>query len=259
MLHRYLTLAAVPPRFLHHEAWISPVSHFLRPSIFDRSGDEGLPAWLAGLPPRPTIHATLGTIFNRAGPGRGRDPFQDIIAALRDEPVNLVVTVGRNVDPARFGPQPPQVRVERYVPQTLLLPHCAAVVAHGGWNTIMAALDHGLPLVLLPLGADQPHNARHCVALGVGRALAPDDRTPGAIREAVRAVLADPSYHRQAAQLREELRALPGPEAAVALLERLAADGTPPGGQPAWPHAHAARQSARLAGTAITRISAHLR
>ncbi len=227
-LHRYLTLAAVPPRFLHDTAWVSPVTHFLRPVPFDRTGDEGLPAWVGELPPRPTVYVTLGTVFNRTtAQGSGHGLFRAIIAGLRDEPANLVLTVGRNVDPARFGPQPPGVRVERYIPQTLLLPHCAAVIAHGGFNTVMAALDGGLPLVLLPLGADQPHNARRCAALGVGRVLAPDARTLGAIREAVRAVLVDPAYRREAARLREELRALPGPGVAVTLLERLVVEGAP--------------------------------
>lgn len=228
MLHRYLTLAAVPPRFLPDGALIRPTTHFLRPVPFDRLGDEGPPPWLDDLPPRPTVYATLGTVFNRrAELDGGHDLFGAILAALRDEPINLVVAVGRTVDPARFGPQPDHVHVERYIPQTLLMPRCAVVVAHGGYNTVMAALDHGLPLVLVPLGADQPYNARRCAALGVGRTLAPDDRTPEAIRVAVRAVLADPSYRLQAALMREELRALPGPETAMALLEQLVADGRP--------------------------------
>lgn len=228
MLHRYLTLAAVPPRFLHDEAWVSPVTHFLRPLPFDRSGDEGLPAWVAELSPRPTVYATLGTVFNRTGMwDGGHDLFAAILAGLRDEPVNLVLTVGRNVDPARFGSQPPHVHIARYIPQTLLLPHCDLVVAHGGFNTVMAALDHGLPLVLLPLGADQPHNARRCAALGVGRVLAPDERTPEAIRATVRMVLGDPGYRREAERLREEVVALPGPKRGVELLEGLALDDAP--------------------------------
>src|SRR6185437_15787650 len=115
----------------------------------------------------------------------------------------------------------------RYIPQSLLLPYCDLVVCHGGWNTVLAALSVGLPLVLLPLGADQPHNARRCAALRVGCVVGEEERTPEAIRAAVRAVLADPTFRQNAARIRDEMGALPGPEHAVALLERLAREQRP--------------------------------
>jgi len=222
MLYRYLAFAWVPPRFLDPAAYVHPVMHFLRPTPFDRSGAEALPAWVAGLPERPTVYATLGTAFNQRP-----DLFAAVIAALRDEPVNLIVTVGRDMDPAQFGALPPNVHIERYIPQTLLFPRCAAVVTHGGFGTVLSALSHGLPLVVIPIGADQPANARRCTALGVGRSLAPAAVTPATVREAVRAVLDGPGYRRQAEGLRAEMAALPGPEYAVALLERLAVEQQP--------------------------------
>ena len=67
----------------------------------------------------------------------------------------------------------------------------------------------------------------HRAALGVGRVVGPEERTPEAIRAAVRAVLADPSYRKNAERVRDEMTALPGPEHAVALLEQLAAENRP--------------------------------
>jgi len=223
-LDRYLGLVFQPPWFLGPDDDVPPTTHFLRPAIFDQSGGEGLPAWVATLPARPTIYATLGTISNRTP-----DLFAAILAALRDEPVNLILTVGRNQDPADFGPQPAHVHLERYVPQTLLLPRCDLVITHGGFNTAMAALDRGLPVVAIPLGADQFQNAARCAALGVGRVVGPDERTPDVIWAAVRDVLAEATYRRNAARLRDELAVLPGPEHGVALLERLARERAPIG------------------------------
>ncbi len=221
MLYRYLHLAFVPPSYQDPAVPRPPTAHALRHVVFDRSGDEVLPAW-AGSLSRPVVYATLGLGFNRAV-----DVFAAVLAGLRDEPGSLVVTVGRNQDPAQFGPQPPNVHVERYIPQSLLFPYCDLVVCHGGWNTVLAALSAGLPLVLLPLGADQPQNAARCAALRVGRVLGADERTPAAIRAAVREVLADPGYRSNAEGLRKEMEALPGPEYAVALLERLAVEKRP--------------------------------
>nr|BFF04484.1 hypothetical protein GCM10020241_61590 [Streptoalloteichus tenebrarius] len=47
--------------------------------------------------------------------------------------------------------------------------------------------------------------------------------TPETIRDAVSRVLSQPSYRCAAERLRDEMVALPGPEHAVSLLERLAA------------------------------------
>lgn len=222
MLYRYLHLSFVPPGYQDPAVPLPPTAHALRTVIFDRSGDEGLPAWVEHLPDQTTVYATLGTAFNRDA-----DTVAAILAGLRDDPLTLIVTVGRDQDPAQFGPQPPNVHIERYIPQSLLLPRCDLVVCHGGWNTVLAALSEGLPLVLLPLGADQPQHAARCADLGVGRVVAPDRRTPGAIREAAREVLRAPHYRQRARRLRAEMETLPGPAWAVALLERLAVERRP--------------------------------
>jgi len=222
MLHRYLHLAFVPPSFQDPAMPHPPTARALRTVVFDRSGDETLPAWAADLPDRPVVYATLGMAFNRTS-----DLFAAILAGLRDEPGTLIVTTGRDQDPAQFGPQPPHVHIERYIPQSLLFPRCDLIVCHGGWGTVLAALSVGLPLVLLPLGADQPQNAARCGTLGVGRVVGLEERTPEAIRDAVRAILANPSYRQNAEHIRDEMAALPGPEHAVALLERLARDKEP--------------------------------
>jgi UDP:flavonoid glycosyltransferase YjiC (YdhE family) len=50
---------------------------------------------------------------------------------------------------------------------------------------------------------------------------------PDDIRDAVSAVLSDPSYRIASERLRDELVPLPGPEHAAALVERLAAERQP--------------------------------
>jgi MGT family glycosyltransferase len=219
MLHRHLTLACLPPAFVGPDLTIPPNTHFLRPVPFDRLQGETIPAWIEELPARPTVHASLGTIFHRT-PG----VFEAILAGLRDEPINLLLAVGRDQDPARFGAQPAHIRIERYLPHELLLPRCDVVITHGGYGSVMACLSAGVPMVVIPLaGGDQAGNAERCAALGVARVVQPDQRTPEVIRAAVRDVLADPGYREQAIRLRGQIRALPGPEHAVGLLERLAA------------------------------------
>lgn len=165
----------------------------------------------------PTVYFTLGTVFNL----ESGDLFARVLAGLRDLEIDVVATVGRQIDPVELGPQPARVRVERYLPHSDVLPRCAAVVSHGGSGTVLGALAHGLPSVLLPMGADQPWNAARCEELGVGLVLDALRATPDDVRKAVSAVLDDPSYRAAAERVRDEIRALPGPEHAVRLLERL--------------------------------------
>jgi UDP:flavonoid glycosyltransferase YjiC (YdhE family) len=84
-------------------------------------------------------------------------------------------------------------------------------------------------MVLIPMGADQPHNAARCADLGIARVLDAGRVTAQAAGEAVSAVLADRAYRLAAERLRDEIAAQPGPEYAVMLLERLAAQRRPLG------------------------------
>jgi len=172
---------------------------------------------VAELPARPTVYQTLGKVN-----GGRADVVAPFVHGLADAPVNLIVTVGLDGDPESLGPLPTNARVERYVPQTLLLPRCAAVIFHGGSGTMVSALAHGLPLVVVPLSADQPENAARCAAAGAARVLLPGDLTPDVACAAVLDVLSDPAYRRSAERVRDEIAALPGPDDAVRLLESLA-------------------------------------
>ncbi|MDP8975562.1 MAG: glycosyltransferase [Actinomycetota bacterium] len=217
-MFRHLYLDICPPSLQHPDIdQIGDVARPLRPVPFDAGATEALPAWVDELPPRPTVYATLGTVDNHA-PG----VIEAVVEGLRDDSLNLVVTVGPDRDPSELGPQPANVHVERYIPQSLLLPGCHAVVTHGGSGTILAALAHGLPLLVVPQGANQYRNAERCVAVGAALRLLPDEVTPEAVRRAVTALLGRPAQREAARRLAREISLMPGPEEGAALVEELA-------------------------------------
>ena len=164
---------------------------------------------------RKTVYATLGTIFNKTS----GDLFERLAAGLGGLDADVVVTIGRELDPAAFGPQPAHVRIERFVPQAEVLAGADLVVSHGGSGSLMAALAHGLPSVLLPLGADQPHNALRAGELGVATTLDAATAGPDEIRDAARAALADDAMAERCRAVADELASLPPVGAAVAALE----------------------------------------
>jgi UDP:flavonoid glycosyltransferase YjiC (YdhE family) len=223
MLGRYLVLSPFPPGFRHPAFPLPATAHAFRPDAGVAA--PAAPPWPASRPGAPTVYFTLGTVFNL----ESGDLFARALAGLSELPINLVVTVGRQIDPQEFGPQPAHVHLERFIPQASVLPHCDLVVSHGGSGSVGGALAHGRPMVLIPLGADQPLNADRVAALGLGRVLDPVTATPGDVRDAASDVLADPRCRRAAERLRDEMAALPGPEYAVGLLEGLRAKGWPVG------------------------------
>jgi UDP:flavonoid glycosyltransferase YjiC (YdhE family) len=223
MLRRYLILSPFPPGVRDPGFPLPPVAHALRPTSPEAPTDGESLVWLSGLTGAPIVYFTLGTIFNL----ESGDLFERVLAGLGELPIYVVVTVGRELDPQVLGPQPSNVRIERYIPQSLLLPHCNLVVSHAGSGSVMGALSHGLPMVLIPVGADQPLNAARCEHLGVARVLDAVRATPDSVREATSEVLAEPTYRRNAERIRDEIAAMPSPERAVRLLERLAAERAP--------------------------------
>jgi len=251
-LYRYLLLSYSPPGFSMQDVGavepslpdvtgearpVPSTTHFVRPQFFDQAG-ESLPDWMGRLDTGlPTLYATLGTEVNKE-PGMYPDALQTIIAGLRDLPINLIVTLGRDKDPADFGPQPANVRIEPYIPQSLLLPHCDLMIMHGGSNSLMQALDLALPVVVLPFIADQFFNAAIAQKLQVGQTVRTwqpgrpgqvdlEQLTPGSVHAAVQEVLDNPLYRQNAARLQTEMRALPGEAYAVDLVERVAVTREP--------------------------------
>jgi UDP:flavonoid glycosyltransferase YjiC (YdhE family) len=176
---------------------------------------------------RPLVYVTFGS----AVPQSDFFPriYREAIDAVAPLPIRVLVTVGRDRDPAELGPLPPNVRVERWVPQADLMPHVAAMVCHGGSGTVTMGLAGGVPMAVVPLFADQPWNAERVDAVGAGIALGggPEAAIAG-LRQAVVRLLGDPSYRSSAQRVAAEMRALPPVDAAVGvvrglLVERLAA------------------------------------
>jgi UDP:flavonoid glycosyltransferase YjiC (YdhE family) len=136
--------------------------------------------------------------------------------------VDILVAVGPEGEPAALGELPDNVHVEQFVTQSEVLPLVDLIVHHGGTGTVLGALEVGLPQLLLPQGADQFVNAEMLTAAGAVRALTNDAQQPGAIEEAVRALLGDCPERQAAARLRDEIAAMPEPADVVPALVELA-------------------------------------
>ncbi len=208
MLDRDLVLSPVPVS-LRNPGFPLPTTafEFRQPAAPDHPASDP-----------PTVYFTLGTVAH----SDSAYVLPRVLEGLTHVAANVVVTVGKRVDPSSFGPMPAHVRIERFVPQEELLSVSDLVVSHGGSGSVLGTLAHGLPSVLIPMGADQHYNAGRCADLGTAVVLDAATVAPDEVRRTVSQVLADDSYRRAAERIQADIAALPGPEETVPLLERLA-------------------------------------
>jgi UDP:flavonoid glycosyltransferase YjiC (YdhE family) len=223
MPYRFLAFAFTAPEMLGADDYVPGVMHFIQPSPADSLRSDGSDDY--ALPEGPLVYATLGTVFNASN----SELLQAMARALADEPYGALLTIGSQSDLSSFAwtKSTPNLSVRQYVPQSTVLPSCDVVLAHGGFHTVVGALLHGVPLVLLPLGGDHSRNADRCASIGAARVLVRSDRGVPTIRRAVRQVLNDSSFRDRAVTIQEALEGLPSLARALTLLEELAASRVP--------------------------------
>ena len=171
---------------------------------------KGLPSWSGRSPNGRTVYLTLGTMFNDLS------VFEVLLDGLSGVDCTVVATVGRDKDPKLLEPLPPNAIVERFIPQDEVLPHVQAVVCHGGSGSTLAALAHGLPMLMLPQAADQFENALACQEIGAALVLMPGEISGDAIQAATTALLDDTTYTGNARRVAVEISKMQSPSAVLA-------------------------------------------
>jgi UDP:flavonoid glycosyltransferase YjiC (YdhE family) len=170
---------------------------------------------------RPRIYVTFGTVFNRS---------PALVAAVRAAvrfggPV--IVTIGADGDPALFAGLGAKVHLHRFVEQRTLLPHCDAVVSHGGAGTVLGAAAHGVPQLVLPQAADHFRNARAIASADAGLVVTPECQGTEALGSSLSAMLEDGVLDVGALALSQEMAGMPDAAAAVRQLEHWRARDAP--------------------------------
>ncbi|XP_060272642.1 UDP-glucuronosyltransferase 2B7 isoform X1 [Ovis aries] len=90
----------------------------------------------------------------------------------------------------------PNTRLYDWIPQNDLLGHpkTKAFITHGGTNGIYEAIYHGIPMVGIPLFADQPDNIAHMKAKGTAVSLDFEKMSTRDLLNALNEVINNPSY-----------------------------------------------------------------
>ncbi|WP_034262989.1 glycosyltransferase [Actinospica robiniae] len=212
----HLVLALTSPALTGQDAY-PPHYALVGPLLGARPSGPDFP-WAALDPRRRLVIVTMGTL---AG-----DLAADFLRRTAKALGELADVQGVLVAPLESGLEeiaPANVLVLPRVPLLDLLEAgaVAALVCHGGLNSVTEALAHRVPLVLAPIRHDQPITAAQVAAAGAGRLVDFAGAGPDEIRRAIEAVLDDPEPRTAAARVGEALRQGGGLSAAVRRLEAL--------------------------------------
>ncbi|SFT65659.1 N-glycosyltransferase [Actinopolyspora lacussalsi subsp. righensis] len=212
-------IAVVPESFYPEHLRTESTVHYRAP----RAREQRLDPAIADLPgDRPLVLATLGSNAAALHDDGPRTLLDTIVEVLGDLRVTGVVALGSGIDPGQWrGARPDNVYLTSFVQQQLLLPACDAFITHGGFSGVREALSSGVPMVVLPMLAEQPANAERVERLGAGKRLDLEDVSHDSLRTTVGTVLADSAHRHRARAIEREFLALPPFTDVVAGLEEL--------------------------------------
>jgi zeaxanthin glucosyltransferase len=164
----------------------------------------------------PLIYASLGTLLNGI-----EHVYRAILEAVGRFPeTQVVLSVGKNVDPDDLRPIPSNVITVNTAPQIELLKRASLCITHAGLNTVLEALAQGVPIVAIPIGFDQPGIAARVAYHGVGEFVEMGELTPERLSRLIRRVRQNPSYRDKARYFQRVIARTHGLDLAADVIER---------------------------------------
>jgi zeaxanthin glucosyltransferase len=209
-------LTQTPKEFDFPIPHLPPQFHYAGP-FHDNQGREPISFPWEKLTEKPLIYGSMGTLVNGLN-----NVYDTILEAAGEFPeMQVVLSVGRNVDPGDLGPIPSNTIVVRIAPQIELLKRAALCITHAGLNTALEALAQGVPMVAVPIGYDQPGVAARIAHHGVGEFVEIGNLTARNLSELIAKVKANPNYRDKARWFQKVLAETRGLDIAADIIERV--------------------------------------
>lgn len=160
------------------------------------------------------VYVSMGTVVNDR-----LALYRNCIAALAGEDVQVILSVGDQVDIAQLGPLPENVSVYPKVDQIAVLEKADAFLSHCGMNSASEGLYFGVPLLCYPQTKEQGGVAARVTALGAGLML--EEPSQSAIKAAVKRLLSDTKIKANAEEIARSFHRCTGPIAAADKIEQV--------------------------------------
>src|SRR6185312_2286884 len=131
---------------------------------------------------RPRVYVQAGRTFGESG------FWGTLVKALGDTPFGVVASVGRA--DGELGALPVNFAVCQHAPQTLVIPHCTAVVSGGYTTPTLGAMTLGRPTIVFPTGGETRDNAARIERSKCGVALTTNS-SPERVRSVIESIYDD--------------------------------------------------------------------
>ena len=149
----------------------------------------------------PLVFASTGTIQNGLPKA-----FRAIVAAVAlHKGLQLVLSIGDNLDPEEIGPLPKNTIVARRAPQLELLKRASVCITHAGLNTVLEALAQGVPQIAIPVTNDQPGVAARIADKKTGLVAPLKELSAFRLSILIDEVLKNPTYRDNARYLQKKI------------------------------------------------------
>jgi MGT family glycosyltransferase len=202
--------------------------HYIGSLATDRQVKQQTPFPWEQLDDRPLIFASLGTI----NAGENLAVFHRIAAACAGLDAQLVMALGKWKDKgesprSRLGKLPGDPIVADFAPQPALLDRASLLVTHAGVNTVLEALNRGVPMVAMPRAGDQMGMAARMEHCGAGLCGSFRRTTPKQLRRMIERVLSEECFRRRSREVGQAMSAAGGVQRAADIAERVLSNGQP--------------------------------
>ncbi len=203
---------------------------YIGPILWQRA-DEKLPDWVANLSKmKPVIWLYPGNPQYLAWSRTPVDSAVIIYAcieALKDGPVQVVLSTGHHPLPKDALPLPSNFRHVSFVPGLAMAEKSDLMIHHGGYGSCQTGLFTGTPALIIPTYSERESNARRVAAVGAGDFVLPTADVSGTrkhvdaaeVRDKVDRILSDSSFKENARRIGEKLRSYGGASYAASLIE----------------------------------------
>lgn len=176
-------------------------------------------------PKKTIIHLTQGTLqSNNANPQNLINPTIAALKRLHNPNIILIITTPPSSDASKafdIPNLPSNIHITPYIPHSILLPYVHIMITNSGYNGVLAALSHGVPLICAGTTEDKADVAARVAWCGVGVDLKTEKPSVGQMEAALRAVLGDAKYKEKADMIQECLGRAGGAREAAGLMETL--------------------------------------
>jgi MGT family glycosyltransferase len=210
-----------PAEFEYPRTTLPKWFHFTGPYHYSVSREPVAFPW-EKLTGQPLIYASMGTLQNRLV-----DVFEKIASACEGLDAQLVITLGGSATPESLPELPGNPLVVSYAPQLELLKKTTLVITHAGMNTTLESLTNGVPMVAIPVANDQPGIAARIAWTGAGEVVPLKELSVERLQKAVKQVLTEDSYKKNALRLQEAIKQAGGVKKAADIIEQAVSTGKP--------------------------------